>query len=100
MLDHVVELVDVLLEVRFLQLLFVGNVVGVVPAIPTNSTGVELAEAAIVRFDLISLAETITASAVGIAAPAIERRDEAGLDARFGFTVVLCERPSEKDGKK
>ena len=74
------------------------NVVGIVSTVPIYLPGVELAPAAIVRFDLISLAESI-ASAVGIAAPAVERRDEARLDSRLGFAIVLCERPSEKTKK-
>ena len=78
----------------------VGNVVGVVPAVPRDFTWIELASASVIGFYLIALAESIATSAVGIAAPAVERRDEAGLDARFGFAIVLCERPSEKDGKK
>ena len=77
----------------------IGDVVGIVSAISIDLSGVELASAAVIGFDLIALAE-ITASAVGIAAPAVERRDEAGFDARLGFAIVLCERLSEKDGKK
>ena len=73
-------------------------VVRVVAAVSANLTGVELAPAPIVRFYLVTLTESI-ASAVGIAVPAAERRDEAGLDSRLGFAVVLCERPSEKDPK-
>ena len=77
----------------------VGNIVRIVAAVPRDFTWIELASAAVIGFDLIALAESI-ASAVRIAAPAVERRDEAGLDARFGLTIILCERLSEKDGKK
>ena len=83
-----------------MTLVSVRNVVRIVAAVSIDLARVELAPAAVIGFDLISLAETITASAVGIAAPAVERRDEAGLDARFGLTIILCERLSEKDGKK
>ena len=74
------------------------NVVGIVAAVPINLPGIELASAAVIGFDLISLAEPI-ASAVGIAAR-IERRDEARLDSRLGFAIVLCERPLARDPKK
>ena len=90
---------EALRDPRLALTVIIGDVVSIVSAVPIDLSGVELAPAPIVRFDLISLAEPI-ASAVGIAAPAVERRDEAGLDARFGFAIVLCERPSEKDGKK
>ena len=53
----------------------VVNIVGVVPAVSTNFARVELASASVVCFYLISFSEAITASAVGIAAPAVERRD-------------------------
>ena len=76
----------------------VRNVVGIISAVSIDLPGMVPAPLAVIGFDLIALAET--ASAVGIAAPAVERRDEAGLDARLGFAIVLCERPSEKDGKK
>ena len=68
----------------------VVNIVGVVPTVPRDFTRVELASAAVIGFDLITLAESIAASAIGIAAPAVKRRDEARLDARLGFTVVVC----------
>ena len=87
-------------DARLSLAVIIGDVVGIVSAVSIYLPGVELAPAAVIGFDLISLAETITASAVGIAAPAVERRDEAGLDARFGLTIILCERLSEKDGKK
>ncbi len=87
-------------DARLSLAVIIGDVVGIVSAVPIDLSGVELAPAAVIGFVLISLAETITASAVGIAAPAVERRDEAGLDARFGLTIILCERLSEKDGKK
>ena len=83
-----------------MTLVSVRNVVRIVAAVSIDLARVELAPAAVIGFDLISLAETITASAVGIAAPAVERRDEAGLDARFRLTIILCERLSVKDGKK
>ena len=83
-----------------MTLVSVRNVVRIVAAVSIDLARVELAPAAVIGFDLISFSQAITASAVGIAAPAVERRDEAGLDARFGFAIVLCERPSEKDGKK
>ena len=86
-------------HLQFVTRVSVRNVVGIVSAVPIYLSGVELAPAAIVRFDLISLAEPI-ASAVGIAAPAAERRDEAGLDSSLGFAIVLCERPSARDPKK
>ena len=87
-------------HLQFMTLVSVRNVVRIVAAVPIDLARVELAPAAVIGFDLISFSQAITASAVGIAAPAVERRDEAGLDARFGFAIVLCERPSEKDGKK
>ena len=87
-------------HLQFMTLVSVRNVVRIVAAVSIDLARVELAPAAVIGFDLISFSQAITASAVGIAAPAVERRDEAGLDARFGFAIVLCERPSEKDGKK
>ena len=87
-------------DARFAFSVIIGDVVGIVSAVSIYLPGVELAPAAVIGFDLITLAESIAASAVGIAAPAVERRDEAGLDARFRLTIILCERLSEKDGKK
>ena len=87
-------------DARFPLAVVVGDVVRIVAAVSADLPRIEFAAAAVVSFDFISLAETITASAVGIAAPAVERRDEAGLDARFRLTIILCERLSEKDGKK
>ena len=86
-------------DARLALAVVVRDVVRIVTAVPRDLAFVEFAAAPIVRFDLISLAEPI-ASAVGIAAPAVERRDEAGLDARFGFAIVLCERPLARDPKK
>ena len=86
-------------DARLALPIIIGDVVGIVSAVPIDLSGVELAPAPIVRFDLISLAEPI-ASAVGIAAPAIKRRDEAGLDPSLGFAIVLCERPLARDPKK
>ena len=40
------------------------------------------------------------ARASATATAAVERADEALLYARLGFAIVLCERLSEKDGKK
>jgi len=91
---------EALRDARFPLAVVVGDVVRIVAAVSADLPRIEFAAAAVVSFDFISLAETITASAVGIAAPAVERRDEAGLDARFGLTIILCERLSEKDGKK
>ena len=76
----------------------VADVVGAVAPVARDFAGVELAAPAVVGFDLISLAESIT-SAVRVAAAAVKRRDEARLDSRLGFAIVLCERPSEKDPK-
>ena len=76
-------------HLQFVTRVSVRNVVGIVSAVPIYLSGVELAPAAIVRFDLISLAEPI-ASAVGIAAPAVERRDEARLDSRLALAVIIC----------
>jgi len=90
---------EALRDPRLALTVIIGDVVSIVSAIPIDLSGVELAPAPIVRFDLISLAEPI-ASAVGIAAPAVERRDEAGLDSRLGFAIVLCERPLARDPKK
>ena len=81
-------------DARLSLAVVVGDVVRIVAAVSGGLPGVELAPAAVIGFDLIALAESITTSAVGVAAPAVERRDEAGLDARFGFAIVLCERPS------
>ena len=83
-----------------MTLVSVRNVVRIVAAVSIDLARVELAPAAVIGFDLIALAESITTSAVGVAAPAVERRDEAGLDARFGFAIVLCERPLARDPKK
>ena len=77
-------------DARLSLAVIIGDVVGVVSAVSIYLPGVELAPAAVIGFDLIALAESITTSAVGVAAPAVERRDEAGLDARFGFAVVVC----------
>ena len=69
----------------------VGNIVRIVAAVPRDFTWIELASAAVIGFYLVAFAESVSAaSAVGVAAPAVERRDEAGLDARFGFAVVVC----------
>ena len=87
-------------HLQFVTRVSVRNVVGVVTAISIDLPGVIASATAVIGFDRIALAEAIAASAIGVAAPAVERRDEAGLDARFGFAIVLCERPSEKDGKK
>jgi len=77
-------------DARLSLAVIIGDVVGIVSAVSIYLPGVELAPAAVIGFDLIALAESITTSAVGVAAPAVERRDEAGLDARFGFAVVVC----------
>ena len=78
----------------------IGNVVGIVSAISIYLPGVVSAPPAVIGFDLIALAEAIAASAVGVAAPAVERRDEARLDSRLGLAIVLCERPLARDPKK
>ena len=87
-------------DARLALAVIIGDVIGIVSAVSIYLPGVIASATAVIGFDRIALAETITASAVGIAAPAVERRDEAGLDARLGFAIVLCERPSEKDCKK
>ena len=43
---------------------------------------------------------TPRARASATATTAVERADEALLDARFGFAIVLCERPLARDPKK
>ena len=75
------------------------NVVGIVSAVPINFARVEFASAPIIAFDLVAFAQSIT-SAVRVAAPAVKRRDEARLDSRLGFAIVLCERPLARDPKK
>ena len=67
----------------------VGNVVGVIAAVSRDLALVEFAAAPIIGFDLVAFAESIT-SAVRVAVPAAERRDEACFDARLGFAVVVC----------
>ena len=67
----------------------VVNIVGVVPAVSTDFARVELAPASVIGFDLVALTESIT-SAVGIAAAAAERRDEARLDAGLTLAVIIC----------
>ena len=84
---------------RFTFPVVVVNIVGIVPAVPRDFARVELAPATVIGFDLISLAEPI-AAAVGVAAPAVKRRDEARFDSRLGFAIVLCERPLARDPKK
>ena len=76
-------------DARFPLAVVVVNIVGVVPAVSTDFARVELSPTPIVRFYLVTLTESI-ASAVGIAVPAAERRDEACFDARLGFAVVVC----------
>jgi hypothetical protein len=68
----------------------VVNIIGVVPTVPRDFTRVELASAAVIGFDLITLAESIAASAIGIAAPAVKRRDEARLDARLALPIIIA----------
>ena len=87
-------------HLQFMTRISVRNVVGIISAVSIDLPGIVPAPLAVIGFDAIALAEPITASAVRIAAPAVERRDEAGLDACFGLTIILCERLSEKDGKK
>jgi len=87
-----------LCDARLALSIIIVYVVRIITAVSANLTGVELAPAPIVRFYLVTLTESIT-SAVGVAVPAAERRDEARFDSRLGFAVVLCERPSEKDPK-
>ena len=87
-------------DARLALAVIIGDVVGIVSAVSIYLPGVIASATAVIGFDRIALAETITASAVGIAAPAVERRDEAGLDSRLGFAIVLCERPLARDPKK
>ena len=79
----------------------VGNIVRIVAAVPRDFTWIELASAAVIGFYLVAFAESVSAaSAVEVAAPAVKRRDEARLDSRLGFAIVLCERPLARDPKK
>jgi len=76
-------------DARLALAVVVGDVVRIVAAVPRDFARVELAPAPIIGFDLVALAESIT-SAVRVAVPAAERRDEACFDARLGFAVVVC----------
>ena len=86
-------------HLQFVTRVSLRNVVGIVATVPINLSGIELAAPAVVGFNLISLAESIT-SAVRVAAAAVKRRDEARLDSRLGFAIVLCERLLARDPKK
>ena len=76
-------------DARLTLSVVVVNIVGVVPAVPRDFARVELPPAPIVGFYLVTLTESI-ASAVGIAVPAAERRDEAGFDSRLTLAVIIC----------
>ena len=78
-------------DARLALAVVVGDVVRIVAAVPRDLAFVEFAAAPIIGFDLVALAESIT-SVVRVAVPAAERRDEARLDARLGFAVVVCVR--------
>jgi len=81
---------EILGHARLPLAIIISNVVGSIAAVPIDLARVELAPAAVIGFDLISFSQAITASAVGIAAPAVERRDEARLDSRLALAVVVC----------
>ena len=74
---------------RFPLAVVVVDVVGVVPAVSTRFCQGRTCLRRGNRLRSYRLTESI-AAAVGIAAPAAERRDEAPLDARLGLTVVIC----------
>ena len=76
-------------DARLALAVIVVNIICIVAAVPRDLALVEFAAAPIIGFDLVSLAESIT-SAVGVAASTTECRDEARLDARLGFAVVVC----------
>ena len=64
--------------------------VGAVAPISVDLSGVILLAAAIARLDGVTFPQLVRRRPVGVAAAAAERRDEACLDARLGFAVVVC----------
>ena len=74
---------------RFPLAVVVGDVVRIVAAVSADLPRIEFAAAAVVSFYLIAFSQAIAASAVGVAAPAVKRRDEAGLDSRLALAVII-----------
>ena len=65
--------------------------VGAITPVPVDLARIILLAAAIARLDGVAFSQLVRRRAVGVAAAAAaERRDEARLDARLGFTVVIC----------
>ena len=68
----------------------VGNVVRTITPVPVYLARIILLAAAIARLDGVTFPEFVRRPAIGVAASAAERRDEARLDARLGFAVIVC----------
>ena len=64
--------------------------VGAIAPVPVDLARIILLAAAIARLDGVTFPQLVRRRPVGVAASAAERRDEARLDARLGFTVVVC----------
>ena len=64
--------------------------VGAITPVPVDLARIILLAAAIVGLDLVPFAQLVRRRAVGVAAPAAERRDEARLDARLALAVIIC----------
>ena len=76
----------------------VGNVVRTITPVPVYLARIRLLAAAIARLDGVTFPEFVRRPAIGVAASAAERRDEARLDARLGFAVVVCVIKPSKHG--
>ena len=64
--------------------------VGAITPVPVDLARIILLAAAIARLDGVTFPEFVRRPAIGVAASAAERRDEARLDPRLGFAIVVC----------
>ena len=64
--------------------------VGAITPVPVDLARIILLAAAVSGLDGVAFSQFIGRPAIGVAASAAERRDEACFDARLGFTVVIC----------